>query len=59
MLSSEMWYRVLLVRTDVSEERVAYIFKEGKIHERRKALAVEQLAVTRPTKKNKKTNSMV
>jgi hypothetical protein len=40
MPSSGMWGRVGLVRTDVSEERVASILMVKKIRERRKVLAV-------------------
>jgi hypothetical protein len=40
MPSSGMWRRVGLVRTDVSEERVASIFKVEKGRGRRKMLAV-------------------
>jgi hypothetical protein len=36
-----MWRRVGLVRTDVSEERVASVFRVEKIREQRNALAVE------------------
>jgi hypothetical protein len=39
MPSSGMWRRVVLVRTDVSEERTAFIFRIEKIRVRRKALA--------------------
>jgi hypothetical protein len=40
MPSSGTWHRVGLVRTDVSEESVAPIFRVEKIRKRRKALAV-------------------
>jgi hypothetical protein len=40
MLSSVMSRRVVLLTTDVSEERVASTFRVEKISERRNALAV-------------------
>jgi hypothetical protein len=44
-----MWRHVGLVRKDVSEERVASIFKLENIRERRKELAVGKEAVVLQT----------
>jgi hypothetical protein len=51
MPSSEMWLRVALVRTDISEERVAYIMTETRIGELGTALAVNSNRSTLEGKK--------